>query len=270
MSDLNDVNQPKHSDDTRAVEAATEERSVRVVLSTVLGISFVVFPVFLGFWLLANIKGIGASLLMLPGPQMIEIPLLGLLVYIVGFALTSGLGILPTYAQSIFGGWIFGFSLGVPAALLGFTGGALLGWMICRVVSSDAVTRRIDRNPRWRVIRRAFVDESPMRTLGLVTLVRFPPNSPFALTNLALAVSGVRILPYAIGTFVGMAPRTIVACVLAASAAETGAVDIQTFIKDKGTWPLVIGVVVMILALAILSKIGNAAIARAFPGVETS
>ena len=245
-----------------------EKASARVALSTVLGVAFLAFPFFLGFWLLANIKSVGTYLLMLPGPELMEMPVLGLLVYVAGFALTSGFGLLPTYAQAIFGGWVFGFTLGIPAALMGFTGGALIGWLLCRLVSSDAVARKIDGNPRWGAVRRAFVDESGWRTLGLVILVRFPPNSPFALTNLAMAVSGVRLLPYAVGTFLGMAPRTIVACSLAASAAVTGAVDIQTFIKDQGIWPLIIGLAVMFIALAVLSKIGNAAIARALPGEQ--
>lgn len=235
----------------------------RLVLSTILGVSFLAFPFAFGFLLLANIGNIGTWLLSLSGPVVLGVPLLAVIVYIAFFALTSGLGLLPTYAQAILGGWIFGFVVGVPGALLGFTLGALIGWGFCRLVARDAVTRWVDERPRWRAVRRAFVTESPLRTLGLVTLVRFPPNSPFALTNLAMAASGVRLLPYAVGTFLGMTPRTVVACVLASSAAATGAMDIQTFVSERGLWPLIVGVVVLIAAFSIMSRIANRAIERA-------
>jgi uncharacterized membrane protein YdjX (TVP38/TMEM64 family) len=237
--------------------------SKRLVFSTILGLAFVAFPLFFGFMLLANIGSIGEKLQDLPGPVVAGIPFLALVIYVVFFALTSGLGLLPTYAQSILGGWIFGFALGAPAALIGFTLGALIGWGFCRLVSKDSVMAWTDANPKWRAVRKAFVNESASRTLGLVTLIRFPPNSPFALTNLAMAAGGVRLLPYAVGTFLGMTPRTVIACAFAASAAATGATDIQTFVKDKGIWPLLIGLVVVVVIFTILSRIANKAIQRA-------
>jgi len=235
----------------------------RLVFSTILGVAFVAFPAIFGFILLANIGSIGERLMEFPGPVLQGIPVLALVGYILFFALTSGLGLLPTYAQSILGGWIFGFAFGAPAALLGFTIGALIGWVFCRLVARDSVTAWTDSKPKWRTVRKAFVSESPARTFGLVTLIRFPPNSPFALTNLAMAAGGVRLLPYTLGTFVGMTPRTAIACGFAASAAATGAVDIQTFVKDKGIWPLLIGVLIVIVAFAILNRIANNAIKRA-------
>lgn len=259
------LEEPDDSDVASVEEDGADDggTSPRLLYSTILGVAFVAFPFLFGFMLLANIGTIGERLIEFPGPVVSGIPLLALLVYVVFFAVTSGLGLLPTYAQSILGGWVFGLALGVPAALLGFTLGALLGWTFCRVVSRDSVVAWTDANPKWRAVRRAFVTESSSRTLGLVTLIRFPPNSPFALTNLAMAAGGVKLLPYALGTFLGMTPRTVIACALAASAAATGAVDIQEFIEDKGVWPLIIGLVVMVVAFAILSRIANAAIQRA-------
>ena len=257
MSDLT-------TDPTGSGDDGTRERpSIRLALSTVIGISFLALPALLGFWLLASIQTVGSQLTSFSGPLIGAGPLWGGRLYVLFFAGTSGLGRPPTYAQSILGGWIFGLALGVTAALFGFTLGALIGWVFCRFVARDSVESRIDRNPKWGTVRRAFVNENRWRTLGLVILVRFPPNSPFALTNLVLSAGGVRLVPYVLGTFVGMAPRTAVACVLAAGAAATGATDIQSFVQDKGVWPLLIGIAVMVVTLAILSRIANAALARA-------
>ena len=72
---------------------------------------------------------------------------LGLALYTVVFVLGAGLGFLPTYAQSILGGWVFGVAAGLPAALVGFTGGGLLGYQVARRVSKDRVEELIDRQP---------------------------------------------------------------------------------------------------------------------------
>lgn len=143
----------------------------------------------------------------------------GACVYAAAFALLAGLALLPTYAQALLGGWAFGFALGMPAALAGFAGGAMIGYEVARRLSKDRVQAVIDEKPKWRAVRDALVggrDAGFWKTTGLVTLLRLPPNSPFALTNLVMA--GVRVprLPYFIGTVVGMAPRTALAVMLGA------------------------------------------------------
>ena len=233
----------------------------------VLGVLWAVTPAILGFWAIAEIALIGDWLLGFDGPmfgsEAHPIPLYGVLVYSALFMVSCGFGVLPTYAQAILGGWIFGFWLGVPAALLGFTGGAAIGWVICRLISRNAVTQWIDRTPRWSAIRHAFVGEGFPKTLGIVTLVRIPPNSPFSLTNLAMSAGGVRIAPYLLGTLIGMAPRTAIACGFAAAAAASGSEDLQGFVKEKGLWPLLIGVVLLVVVFSILARIGKNALDKA-------
>ena len=248
---------------------------MRLWASTLLGVLWVTTPPLFGFWILAEIGVIGEWLRSLGGPVIAEfstgdagvtqIRLGGLVVYALLFMFCSGVGILPTYAQAILGGWIFGFWLGTPAALLGFTGGAAVGWIICRLISRDAVVEWIDRKPKWSVIRHAFLEEGFWRTLGIVTLVRLPPNSPFSLTNLAMSAGGARPAPYLLGTLIGMTPRTAIAVGFAAAAAADGSRDIQTFVSEKGFLPIVIGVGAMIVVFVILAKIANSAMARVLP-----
>ena len=121
------------------------------------------------------------------GPWLKSQDLQGVAIYIAGFAILSGLALLPTYAQAIVGGWVFGFAVGVPAALLGFTGAALLGYGIARSVSHDKIEQKINANRRARAVRDALVGHGPVRTFFIVSLLRLPPNSPFAATNLVLA-----------------------------------------------------------------------------------
>lgn len=193
---------------------------------------------------------------------------LGLIIYTLVFIVAGGCGFLPTYAQAIVGGWVFGIAAGIPAALLGFTGASLLGYGIARTVSRDKVEAMINENRKARVVRDALVGCGRWRTFIVVALLRFPPNSPFALTNLAMASTGVAILPYIFGTMIGMMPRTTVAVVFAATASRE-ARDIQEFVREgPGPYVLIGGIVVMLVVLAILSAIANRALERLNHGGE--
>jgi uncharacterized membrane protein YdjX (TVP38/TMEM64 family) len=187
---------------------------------------------------------------------------LGLALYVAVFVLAGGFGLLPTYAQSILGGWVFGVAVGLPAALVGFTGGGLLGYQVARLVSKDNVEELIERNPRARAIREALVGRGPWRTLLVVALLRLPPNSPFALTNLVMATTGVPLPAFVGGTLLGMLPRTAVAVALAAAASATGAEDIQTFVRHQGPGLLVAGIVGGMAVLGVVGVIARRALQR--------
>jgi uncharacterized membrane protein YdjX (TVP38/TMEM64 family) len=179
------------------------------------------------------------------------------------FAVAAGIGLLPTYAQAVLMGWVFGFVTGTGVSVAGYVGGALIGWSFSRLVAGDSVRALIDRQPRWGVVRAALVEASAPRTAFLVALLRFPPNSPFAFTNLVLAATGVRFLPMIAGSIAGMLPRTAVACWVGAQAASTGAKDLAELMKKQGPMAIVIGVVLLVAALAVMQHIGKRALRAA-------
>lgn len=189
-------------------------------------------------------------------------PRIGLAVYVIVFVIAAGIGVLPTYAQSVLGGWVYGVWIALPAALVGFTGGAIIGYVIAGRVSNHRVEELIEQNPKARAIHQALVGKSFWRTVGVVALWRLPINSPFALTNLIMAATGVNFAAFVLGTILGMIPRTAVAVVLAASAAQTGAKDIQEFAGERGLWLLIGGIVAMFVVLIIISAIAKRAMDR--------
>jgi uncharacterized membrane protein YdjX (TVP38/TMEM64 family) len=226
----------------------------------ILGVLWSVAPAVCGIVLLANLGALSGWLK--------SHETFGLAGYIAVFVVSAGLGLLPTYAQAILGGWVFGFALGFPASLAGFAGGSLIGYVVATTVSHHRVQEAIDRRPIWRAVREALVEGGSWRTLGIVTLVRLPPNSPFAVTNLILSTAGVRLLPYTLGTILGMAPRTGIVVFLAAAAASSGAADIQSFVSSsrKNVYLLIGGIAAMIIVLGIIGAIANKAIARVTGG----
>ena len=222
--------------------------------SAALGLLWISAPPITGTYLLVKLGAIG---------DILRHDLtLGFWAYVAVFALSAGLGVLPTYAQAILGGWVFGLWAGLGGALLGFTGGAAIGMVFSRFVAGQSIVRWIDAHPRAGLIRKALVGGGAAKTFGIVALVRIPPNSPFAITNLALGTTGVGLLVALAGTFVGMLPRTAVACYFASKASGTGAEDIQELIRDRGLLTVVIGLVLMAVCVTAIGMIAKAALAR--------
>ncbi len=169
----------------------------------VLGAFWTFMPAIVGTTMLVYLDTVSKKLQSF-GPSAIWI-------YIGLFIVTAGLGLLPTYTQAILAGWCFGLASGFPAALAGFVGASVIGYSVAKTVARDRVQTTIDSKPKARVVRDALIGHGWLKTLGIVTLLRVPPNSPFALTNLVMASTGVRLWIFFVGTAIGMAPRTFLA-----------------------------------------------------------
>lgn len=185
----------------------------------------------------------------------------GPFVYAAGFILAAGVGVLPTISQAVLGGWAFGFWIGLPAAMTGFTGGSIIGYFIARAVARRRVDAEFDLHPRWAAVRDALLKSGRLKTLLIVTLVRVPPNSPFSLTNFVLATARTPLWAYALGTAVGMLPRTTVVVWLASQI--QGELNSDTLAAARPWWffPATLGLGVAIFF--VLSHFGKKAIERA-------
>ena len=135
----------------------------------------------------------------------------GVALYVAGFAVLGGFALLPTYAPAILGGWAFGDRVGIPAALAGFVLAAAINYAWARRLSVVHATKLLAERPRWLAVRDALVGRSWWKTVFVVSLIRVPPNSPFALSNGAMAAAQVPIGAYLVGTLIGLAPRTAIA-----------------------------------------------------------
>lgn len=144
----------------------------------------------------------------------------GVLVFVAAFSVFGGFALLPTYAPAVLGGWAFGMAIGLVATLAGFVGASAIGFAIARHLSGNRLLQVLDEYPRGQTLHRALLAGSWRRTLLVVTLVRVPPNGPFAMTNLLLAATGVRWGPYLIGSLLGLTPRVAAAVIVGASLSQ--------------------------------------------------
>ncbi|MBL8879454.1 MAG: VTT domain-containing protein [Phycisphaerales bacterium] len=180
-----------------------------------------------------------------------------LVIYALGFAFAAGLALLPTYAQAILGGWAFGFERGIGAAMAGATLGGILGYLIARGVSANRVQHVLDEHARWRAVCKALAGGGFWKTLGLVTLIRLPPNSPFALSNLVMGATRVHFMAFIIGTAIGLAPRTALAVY---GAAQAQRLDVQ----EPGSWMMfAVKIAAALVVVIIVGAIGKRALDKA-------
>lgn len=199
-----------------------------------------------GFLLLATLTSFGPWLRAQDG--------LGLLTYFVVIGLLLGVSFVPTYSAAILAGWAFGFGVGWPVAMATITVSSLLAYAIGRGIARDRVLEVIRDKPQWNAIYRALLSKESGRTLWVVTLLRIPPASPFAIANFALAAARVPLVPYTLGTLIGIAPRTALAT-FAAAGLE------QLRFKNVGeSWMVIAGIVATVGVCVVLGMLANRAL----------
>lgn len=243
---------PQAESDRAAQSGADEFDAIalarRLGPASVLAVISATLPAIGGFALVAYVQPIG---------EWLKSHDSALVIYALGFAFAAGLALLPTYAQAILGGWAFGFERGIGAAMLGATLGGILGYLIARAVSANRVGTVLDEHPRWRTVCKSLARGGFLKTLGLVTLIRLPPNSPFALTNLVMGATRVHFVAFIIGTAVGLAPRTAFVVYGAAQAQ-------QLDVRESGSWMMFAAkIAVALIAVVIIGAIGKRALDKA-------
>lgn len=219
-----------------------------------LGLAWAVMPALGGILVLVNMGPISDFLRgeAEAGPQRLA---LGVATYTLIFIVSAGCGLLPTYSQAILAGYAFGVNTGFAAAWVGFGGASMVGFLIARTFARGRVEREIEGNIKARVVRDALIGSGFWKALLIVTLVRVPPNSPFALMNLVLTASGVKKRIYLIGTLIGMAPRTFAAVLIGSQITDWSDVE-------KPRWMIVGGIVLTFVVLGVIGAIANNALKR--------
>jgi uncharacterized membrane protein YdjX (TVP38/TMEM64 family) len=187
-------------------------------------------------------------------PWLREHVALGLLVYFFLTVLLVGFSFLPTFACAIFAGWSFGFPLGCTIAMIALTVASLVAYALGRWIARDRVLEVLADKPRARAVHRALLGQNSRRSLLVITLLRIPPYAPFAIVNFALAAARVPLWDYALGTFLGLIPRTAAAAFAAAGLAQL------RFQNVTDQWTLVAGIVATVVVCLVLGALANRAL----------
>lgn len=198
------------------------------------------------------------------GPWLREHGTAGMLIYFLVPGLLMGVSFVPTYSCAILAGWAFGFAVGWPLAMVTITAAAVVAYAIGRWIAKDRVLEVIRERPRWNAVHLSLLGERPARTMLVITLLRVPPTSPFALANFILAATRVPLVQYTIGTFIGVAPRTAAATLAAAGLEQL------RFSKVAESGTVIAGIVATILVCVILGVLANRALRQITSGTSAA
>ena len=121
------------------------------------------------------------------------------LAFVGAYALGSTL-FLPGSALTAVGGALFGPVAGTAWSVLGATLGATMSFLVARYVAGDAVRQRA--GARMHALL-SGVEEGGWRFVALVRLV---PLFPFNLSNYALGLTRIGLVPYVLASAVFMVP----------------------------------------------------------------
>ena len=125
-------------------------------------------------------------------------PLLFILIYALGTVL-----FLPGSVLTLAGGALFGPLWGTLYNLAGATLGASLAFLVARYLAGDWVEQRA--SGRLRRLKQGVEQEG----WRFVAFVRLVPLFPFNLLNYALGLTRIRLLDYALASFIFMAPGAL-------------------------------------------------------------
>lgn len=175
---------------------------------------------------------------------------------LIGGALAVGCLLLPTNVLSLLCGWAFGLPVGLAVALSAATLGSPLGYVVGGRLAGPGLTRVIERNPKGAAVCEAVARSSKARAFVLIGLLRLSPIVPYGSTNVLAAVFAVPMLPYLLGTFVGLAPRAAAVVLLGAGLER---LDSDASVSP---WFLGVGLAATLLALIVMSWAAKRALAR--------
>ena len=202
-----------------------------------------------GLWAFDGRNGIRAALEVIEqlGPW-------GPVLFVAAYVLATVLFV-PGSALTLAAGTLFGVGWGCVYVSAGSTLGAMAAFLVGRHLARDWVTHRISGNARFLAIDRAVADQG----WKIVLLTRLSPVFPFTLLNYSFGLTRVRFRDYAIASWIGMMPGTVLYVYLG-SLARAGA---TTTPRTPGQWALYgLGLAATLAVTLVLTRIARRSLAR--------
>jgi uncharacterized membrane protein YdjX (TVP38/TMEM64 family) len=167
---------------------------------------------------------------------------------------------LPGSVLTLGAGFLFGLVVGTITVSIGSTLGACAAFLVGRTIARGWVERRVSGNPRFAAIDDAVGREG----FKIVLLVRLSPIFPFNLQNYGFGLTKVAFWKYALASWIGMIPGTIMYVYFGAglgSLARAAAGEIErTTAQRVAFWA---GLVIAIVVAVFVARIARRALKKA-------
>ncbi len=132
---------------------------------------------------------------------------LSLLAFMATYALVAAASLPGALVLTLTGGFLFGVWVGSVATVFGATAGAVLLYGVVHT-SLGAIVRDKAEASGGRL--KAVMDGIKEGAFGYILTLRLVPIAPFWLVNVAAALAGAPLKAYALATFIGIIPATVI------------------------------------------------------------
>lgn len=156
-------------------------------------------------------------------------------------------------------GFVLGLGWGIVVVSLGSTLGATVAFLVGRRLGREWVRRRVGRREALEGVDRGIAEEG----LKVVLLLRLSPIVPYNALNYALAMTGVSLRDFVLGSWLGMLPATVLYVWLGAGARSIAALATGT--TDRSGWWLAAfaaGILATALAVVVVTRAARRALAE--------
>lgn len=143
--------------------------------------------------------------------------LIGYIAYILLYILIA-IFMLPASAITIVAGITFGSVVGGLLALVGATIGGTIAFLIAKYVARDTIVNKFGNNPIFKKIEKGVAENGT----SFLILTRLVPVFPYNIQNYAYGVTSMKVVTFAIVSFITMAPGAFIYAYMAGEIVTNG------------------------------------------------
>ena len=175
-------------------------------------------------------------------------------VVVVGIYIASCVLSLPGSVLTIATGAVFGLWVGTVTVSIGSTLGACAAFLVGRFFARKMVAQKVAQNAKFSAIDEAVGREG----FKIVFLTRLSPIFPFNLLNYGYGLTKVPLWKYALASWGGMLPGTVMYVYVGAALGEAAIGDRS---KTTGEWVLYgFGLAVTIVVTILVTRVARKAL----------
>lgn len=183
----------------------------------------------------------------------------GAIVFIALYVVAAIL-LVPGSVLTLGAGAVFGVVRGSIIVSIASTLAATAAFFVGRYLARDAITRRVEGNPRFAVIDAAVAREG----WKIVLLTRLSPVFPYTFLNYAFGLTRVRPVHYVLASWIGMMPGTVMYVYLGSLAQVVGERS-----RTPGEWALYgVGLLATVAVTVYVTRIARRALAGRMDSAE--
>jgi len=183
-------------------------------------------------------------------------------VFVVAFYIVACVLLLPGSILTLGAGFIFKVVRGSITVSIGSTLGACAAFLVGRTVARKWIAAKVAKNQKFAAIDEAVAQQG----FKIVLLTRLSPVFPFNMLNYAFGLTKISFWKYALGSWIGMIPGTIMYVYFGAglrSLADVAAGKVEK--SAAGTIFFWLGLLATIVVTLFVTHIARKALRQAVP-----